>query len=205
MIHSPAALWHERQRFLPAVLAVAFSAMLIILQAGLLFGFFALKSIPIDHAPADLWVAHPAVQSVDLGRPLPEKWVERLAVQPEVVRADPCLMTFVVLRKPDGQSEQCLLIGSRLDGDAAGAIHELTPDLRQRLIEPGTVVADDTDLGDFGRGGREDVAEASGRQIRLVGRVHGLRGLGATYLFCSLQTARLLSPGLREDEVSFLL
>lgn len=46
MIHSPAALWHKRQRFFPAVLAVAFSALLIVLQAGLLLGFFSLKSVP---------------------------------------------------------------------------------------------------------------------------------------------------------------
>jgi putative ABC transport system permease protein len=204
VIHSPAALWHERQRFFPAVLAVAFSALLIILQAGLLLGFFALKSIPIDHAPADLWITHAAVQSVDLGRPIPERWLERFARQPEVVRSDPCLMSFLVLRKPDGQAEQCLLMGSRLDDEAVGAIRELTPDLRQRLSEPGTIAADETDLGDFGRGGREDVAEVSGRQVRLVGRVHGVKGLGAAYLFCSLQTARLLCPDLREDEVSFI-
>jgi putative ABC transport system permease protein len=204
VIHSPAALWHERQRFFPAVLAVAFSALLIILQAGLLLGFFALKAIPIDHAPADLWLAHPAVQSVDLGRPIPEKWLDRFTAQPEVERTDPCLMSYIILRKPDGQSEQCLLIGSRLDEGAVGAVHELTPELRRRLSEPGTIAADETDLGDFGRGGREDVAEASGRQVRLVGRVHGVKGLGAAYLFCSLQTARLLCPDLREDEVSFI-
>jgi putative ABC transport system permease protein len=205
VIHSPAALWHERQRFLPAVLAVAFSALLIILQAGLLLGFFSLKSIPIDQAPADLWIAHPAVQSVDLGRPIPEKWTERVASQPEVVRTEPYIMRFVVLHKPDGESEQCLVIGSRLDDEALGAIRELSSPLRERLTEPGSVVADESDLGEFGRGGREDVGEAAGRQVRLVGRVHGVKGLGAAYLFCSLQTARRLTPELREDEVTFLL
>jgi putative ABC transport system permease protein len=205
VIHSPAALWHERQRFLPAVLAVAFSALLIILQAGLLLGFFSLKSIPIDHASADLWIAHPAVESVDLGRPIPENWIERVAGQPEVVRTEPYIMTFLVLHKPDGQSEQCLLIGSRLDDEALGAVRELTAPLRERLTEEGTIVADDSDLGGFGRDGREEVAEASSRQVRLVGRVRGLRGLGAAYLFCSLPTARRLTPELREDEVSFIL
>jgi putative ABC transport system permease protein len=205
VIHSPAALWHERQRFLPAVLAVAFSALLIILQAGLLLGFFSLKSIPIDRAPADLWVAHEAVRSVDLGRPIPENWLERLEAQHEVVRAEPYLISFIVLRKPDGESETCLLIGSRLDSEALGAIRELTPALRQRLTEPGTVVADDTNLGEFGRDGREDVAETASGRVRLVGRVHGLKGLGAAYLFASLQTARRLMPELRENEVTFLL
>jgi len=205
MIHSPRALWHQRQRFLPAVLVVAFSALLIILQAGLLLGFFSLKSIPIDHASADIWVAHPAVRSVDVGRPFPETWLDRVAVQPEVVRTDTLLMTFLTLNKPDGQSETCILIGSRLDDESLGAVSELTPQLRQRLTEPGTFVVDETDMGSFGRQGNEDIAEAFGQRVRLVGRVHGLKGLGAAYLFCSLETARILCRGIRRDEVSFLL
>jgi putative ABC transport system permease protein len=205
MLHSPRALWHQRQRFLPAVLVVAFSALLIILQAGLLLGFFSLKSIPIDHASADIWVAHPAVRSVDVSRPFPEKWLEHVATQPEVVRTECLLMTFLTLNKPDGQSETCMLIGSRLDGEALGAVSELTPELRRRLTEPGTFVADETDMGSFGGGGSEDVAEAFGRRVRLVGRVPGVKGLGAAYLFCSLETARMLCQGIRRDEVSFLL
>ena len=205
MIHSPRALWHQRQRFLPAVLVVAFSALLIILQAGLLLGFFSLKSIPVDHASADVWVAHPAVRSVDMSRPFPERWLERVADQPEVERVETLLTTFLTLNKPDGQSETCMLIGSRLDSESLGAVAELTPQLRQRLSEPGTLVADDTDMGSFGRPGSEDIGEAMGRRVRLVGRVPGVRGLGAAYLFCSLETARLLCRAVGHDEVSFLL
>ena len=106
----------------PAVLVVAFNALLIILQAGLLLGFFSLKSIPIDHASADIWVAHPAVRSVDVGRPFPETWLDRVAVQPEVVRTETLLMTFLTLNKPDGQSETCILIGCRLDDESLGAV-----------------------------------------------------------------------------------
>jgi putative ABC transport system permease protein len=205
MIHSPAALWHERQRFFPAVLAVAFSALLIVLQAGLLLGFFSLKSVPIDHADADLWVGHPAVQSVDLGRPIPEHWLERIAGQPEVMRTEPFLMTTVVLNRPDGESEACILIGTRLDADSLGAINELTPELRRKLTEPMTLIADESDLGQLGRNEAGDYAEAAGRRVRIVGRVRGIKGLGAAYLFSSLETARQLSRGLGQDQVSFLL
>src|SRR6516164_6446498 len=63
--YSLATLWHERQRYLPGVLAVAFSALLIALQCGLLLGLFAITSIPIDHTAADpsaraTWPALPA-------------------------------------------------------------------------------------------------------------------------------------------------
>src|SRR5262249_32794931 len=132
------------------------------LQAGLLLGFFSLKSIPIDQAAADLWIGHPAVLSVDLGRPIPERWLERIAGQPEVVRAQPYLMALVVLNRPDGESESCILIGSRLDEESLGAIRELTPQLRQKLTEPLTLAADESDLGQLGRGEQGDYAEVLG-------------------------------------------
>ncbi len=201
MIHSPAALWHERQRFLPAVLAVAFSALLIVLQAGLLLGFFSLKSVPIDRASADLWVSHPDVPSVDLGRPIPERWLERVAAQPEVARAEPYVLAPLTLNRADGRTETCLLIGSRLDGDALGPVRDLTPQLRRALTEPGTLVTDET----ITSGPGDDVAEVRGQRVRLVGRVPGLKGLGVAYLFCSLETARMLGVGLRPDEVNFVL
>src|SRR5437588_191463 len=67
MSYALTTLWHERQRYLPAVLAVAFSCLLIALQCGLLLGLFSITSIPIDESSADLWVGHPEVPSVDLG------------------------------------------------------------------------------------------------------------------------------------------
>ena len=61
MSYSLATLWYERQRYLPGVLAVAFSALLIALQCGLLLGLFSITSIPIDHnRPTSGW-AHPQV------------------------------------------------------------------------------------------------------------------------------------------------
>ena len=46
MLHAPAALWYERHRYLPAVLAVGFSALLIVLQFGLhLLGFIRKRNV----------------------------------------------------------------------------------------------------------------------------------------------------------------
>ena len=72
-------LWHERSRFLPGILAVAFSAVLIALQCGLLMGLFSITSLPIDHSGADIWVGSPKVLSVDLGRPIPQSFMTRIA------------------------------------------------------------------------------------------------------------------------------
>src|SRR5437879_13136954 len=88
MSYSLATLWHERSRFLPGILAVAFSALLIAVQGGLLLGIFSLFALPIDRSRADLWVGYPGAPSVDLCLPIPKAWEARLVIQPEVERAE---------------------------------------------------------------------------------------------------------------------
>ena len=64
-------LWFEKGRYLPGVLAVTFSAVLIAVQFGLLLGLFSITSLPIDESNADVWVGPPKVPSVDLARTIP--------------------------------------------------------------------------------------------------------------------------------------
>ena len=87
-------LWHGRNRFLPAVLAVSFSAVLIAVQLGVLLGTLAVTSKPIDHASAHIWVGIRDVPSIELGHPIPESWLFRLQAQPEVEDAEGYLYEF---------------------------------------------------------------------------------------------------------------
>jgi putative ABC transport system permease protein len=204
MHYSLATLWHERQRFLPGILAVAFSAVLIVLQFGLLLGLFAITSIPIDHTPAHVWVGAPAVLSVDLGRPMPEDYLLRVAALPGVERPELFLQGFMYWGKPNGGSELCTVIGSQVEADSLGALRELTPELRRRLAEPGAVVVDEGELGRLGIGGVGDVAEITNQRVRVVGLVRGLRALTGPYVFCSLRTARPLLR-LAPDQTTYVL
>jgi putative ABC transport system permease protein len=185
-------LWHERQRYLPGVLAVAFSALLIALQCGLLLGLFSITSLPIDRSRADVWVAAPQVLSVDLGRPIPSKVQSRVASEPHITRTETYLLGFMYWSKPKGGSELCLVIGSDLDDGALGPVKELTPELRDRLSEPGSVVVDRSELGRLGITGVGDVAEITGRRVRVVGLISGFKSLAGPYVLCSQTTARPL-------------
>jgi putative ABC transport system permease protein len=194
MSYALSTLWYERQRYVPAVLAVAFSCLLIALQCGLLLGLFSITSIPIDESRADVWVGHPEVPSVDLGIPIPEAWQSYLAL-PEVERTEPYMEGFAYWNKPTGGMELVLVIGTRLGPDSIGAIKELTPELRARLSEPDSVVIDQGEFGRLGITGVGSTAEIMGKRIRVVGTVSGLRGLAGPYLFCSIYTARqILRP-----------
>ncbi len=190
MSYSLATLWYERQRFLPGILATAFSALLIVVQCGLLLGLFAIVSIPIDHSTADVWVGSPQVLSVDLGRPMPERYLHRVAAQPEVERCELFLQGFMHWTKPNGGSELCIVVGLRLGDDALGSPHELTPSLRAKLAEPGAVIVDEGELPRLGIRGVGAVAEITNQRVRVVGTVRGLRSLSGPYVFCSVPTAR---------------
>src|SRR5262249_13377012 len=157
----------ERQRFLPGILAVAFSAVLIALQCGLLLGMFSFASLPVDHTRADIWLGSPDLLSVDLGRPVPQRYLSRLAGQPGVERCETYLQGFTYWAKPGGGQEMCMVIGSRLEDDSLGAVRELTPEQRALLTEPDTVVVDAADLGRLGIRGIDDRAEISGRRVRV--------------------------------------
>jgi putative ABC transport system permease protein len=197
-------LWHERQRFLPGILAVAFSALLVALQCGLLLGMIAFASIPIDHSGADVWVGGPQVISVDLGRPIRDSHLARLACQPEVEQCEIYLQSFAYWARHDGSTELCMVIGTRLSDRALGAVRELTPELRARLTEPGAIVVDESDLGRLGIRGVGDVTEITGQRVRVVGLVRGLRSFIGAYVFCSIQTARSLLQ-LDSRQAIFLL
>jgi putative ABC transport system permease protein len=203
MSYALSTLWYERQRYVPAVLAVAFSCLLIALQCGLLLGLFSITSIPIDESSADIWVGHPEVPSVDLGIPIPEAWQSFLAY-PEVERTEPYMEGFAYWKKPTGGTELVLIIGTRLGPDAIGAIKQLTPRHRTLLSEPNTVVIDDGEFGRLGITKVGDTAEILGKRVRVVATVNGFRSLAGPYLFCSLDTSRnLLRPPA--DQCTFIL
>jgi putative ABC transport system permease protein len=203
MSYALSTLWHERQRFFPGVLAVAFSALLIALQCGLLLGLFSITSIPIDHSQADIWMCHPKIPSVDLGLSIPESWSAYLS-QPEIERTEVYMEGFAYWSKPTGGMELSIIIGSRMSADALGAIKQLSPLHRQILSEYMTVVID---RGEFERLGVSKVgeyAEINKQKVRIVGTVKGLRSLAGPYVFCSVETAKRILP-TPPKHVSFVL
>jgi putative ABC transport system permease protein len=207
MSYALATLWHDRNRYWPGVLAVAFSALLIALQCGLLLGLFSITSLPIDTTHADVWIGHPEVLSVDLGRPIPERWKAYTAL-PEVERTEVFVEGFTYWTKPDGGSELCVIIGSRLEGNPLGAVDRLTPELRAKLTEPGAIVIDKSEFSRLGVKIVGDTAETAGRpignRVRIVGTVEGLKSLAGPYIFCSIDTARRLL-GLTSDQTTYIL
>jgi putative ABC transport system permease protein len=214
MNYALATLWHERSRFLPGVLAVTFSAVLIALQCGLLLGLFSVTSLPIDNTRADIWIGSKEVKSVDLGRPVPITHMSRLGAFNDVEREsiEFYYQSFANWKLPNGSSELCLVIGSKLDDGNLGSVvgpnrgEGLTPELRYRLTEPGGVVVDFDDKWRLGITDIGQTAEINNHKVRVVGFIKGYKSLAGPYVFCSQQTARtVLSIVLSQDHCTYLL
>jgi putative ABC transport system permease protein len=206
MSYSLATLWYERQRFLPGVLAVAFSALLIALQCGLLLGLFSITSMPVDHTWADVWVGSPEVLSVDLGSAISESYFSRVASQPSVHYCESYLQGFAYWSKPNGGRELCMVIGARLEPDSLGLIQELKdrPDLVALLTEPGAILIDESEVDRLDVKAIGDRAKISEQQVRVVGMLKGLKSLAGPYIFCSTSTARALLHLTMEQTTYFL-
>ncbi len=199
MTYALATIWYERQRFLPAILAVSFSAILITVQSGIMIGLLSTISLPVDKSQADVWVGYPGVRSVDLGRPIPERWVNRLEAQPEVVRVEPAILGFslwirVASRDSPATPEVITVVGTKLGPGSLGAVEYLRahPEIMAKLLEPNSVAVDESDLGRLGIRGVGEQAEVFGNRIKVVGLVKGYRSIGGPYIFCSIETARKL-------------
>jgi putative ABC transport system permease protein len=211
MSYALTTIWYERSRFLPAILAVAFSALLIALLTGLVLGLLSMMSTPVDRSSAQIWVGRPGVRSVDLGGPIPDYWMSRLAEQPEVDRVEPCLIGFALWARGDRISPEAItVVGTRLEPDSIGAVEPLKqrPDLLAELAEVGAVVVDESDVKRLGiRGVAGERAEVFGYRVRVVGTVQGLKGLGGPFVFCSLRTARILlkATGPQSNQVTYWL
>src|SRR5258707_8974258 len=102
MSYALLTLWFDRQRYLPGVLAVAFSALLIALQCGLLFGLLSITSIPIDRASADVWIGSPKVLSVDVNQTISLSKMQPRLLDQGIAQVEAYILKFGNWEKPGG-------------------------------------------------------------------------------------------------------
>lgn len=195
-------LVHEWRRFLPSALAVAFSGVLLLVQAALVLGIFNSAAVYIKKSGGDLWVGYPGTQSIELGRPIPHDAEIRLRMDPEVIRVEPFRWIDGDWRGPaDKGGVSVFISGIDTRADAMMFADVLEPELRAKLDGPDSVIIDRADLAKLGL----DIgaqAVINGKRVRVVGVGNGLRALGGVNILTSLATARRLETD-GGDEVAY--
>ncbi len=189
-------LRYEWRRFLPAVLAIGFSSLLLLLQAALVLGIFGSASVYVSGSSADLWLGYPGTQSVDQGRPVDPNLQSLLLMQPQVAKVEPFYWLDADWRGPakDTGGVSVYVSGIDIGRDGLMFSRALSPQLRQRLALPDSVIVDRAELDKLGVGIGER-AHLNGHPVRVVGASSGLRALGGVNVVASLETARHLQGG----------
>ena len=207
-----ATLRHEWRRFLAAVLAVAFSGLLVLVQLGLLIGMFGTVAVYIDESDADLWVGFAGTQSIDLGKPFNAQVETRLRLHPQVERVEPFIFAQSDWRTPAGVNLFTYLLGIDPGERGMGFAKVLPPQLRALLLEPMTVIIDEADRDKLGIAmPAADTplpsAEIGGKRVKIVASIKGLRAIGGVNVVASLATARAIdgSATREQQEVSYFL
>ncbi|MBU6477580.1 MAG: ABC transporter permease [Xanthomonadaceae bacterium] len=196
-------LIHEWRRFLPAMLAVAFSGLLLLMQAALVFGIFGSAATYITASDADLWVGYPGTQSIELGRPIGPAARTAMLMDPGVARVEPFAWVDGDWRGPAGTGGVSVFVsGISTEPDGMIFADVLTAAQRASLKEPFAVIVDRADLSKLGVpiGGQ---ALINGDLVRIVGVANGIRALGGVNVVASLDTARTLDNDTGGTEVAY--
>jgi putative ABC transport system permease protein len=177
-------------KFLTSLLGVSFAVGLINLQGGLLLGMLEQSSLLIDYGEADIWVGHRFMDNLDIGNPIPERWVHRLRGIEGVDRAEPYLVMFSRFQTPDGHLESVIVVGCDTDSLLGNAWAMAEGD-RRAIRHPDGILAPVEDLDKLGNCKLGGTYELNNHRARIVGLTRGLVSFTTSpYICTSLRRAQ---------------
>ena len=197
-------LIYEWRRYLAAVIALAFSGLLILAEVGMFVGIGKSFTATIDRSPADVIITGPKSESLldDSGSGLPRRVLPLVYMHPEVLRIDDMAAGGGMFRninagttaKTKEQYVQMMAVDL-----APGAVTwpvDYTPQMRLVLSEPYTVAIDETDLAKLGVK-QNDHAIMNGHLVKVAIVLHNYANVNRPMIVTSRDTLRLL--GLSGD------
>ena len=192
------SLRHETQRYVPAVLAVSFAGLLLLVQIGLLLGLFRTVTAVIDRSHADLWITSPGVESFDQGADFPARVELQRAAAPGVEQTEQVRMFSADVLTPRGNKLSATVIGYDLAPGGFVMPDEFRPGLARAMGTPDGVVIDAADRSKLGAT-LGTVLEVNGHRAVVVGMTGHFRSIGGVYLFTSLHSSNVMLR--REGEI----
>ncbi|MHB8285145.1 MAG: ABC transporter permease [Caulobacteraceae bacterium] len=188
---------YEWRRYLAAVVALAFSGVLILAQVGMFMGMGKAFTATIDRSRADIFVLAPKANSL-IGGPsgLPRRIEPLVYMDPEVVEvADMADNDAPFANQPkDGKPRKREWSQIESVDTEPGALTlpvDFTEDVRQALEEPYAVAIDQTALARLGVK-LGDTASLNNKTVYVRAILHGYPNLNQPSVVVSRQTFRLL-------------
>ncbi|PWC33363.1 ABC transporter permease [Azospirillum sp. TSO35-2] len=190
-------LVHEWKRFAAAILTLAFSGLLILIQVGLLLGQLDAFTLPVTRSKADLWVTAANIRSWDQSTSVPARSEGLFWSHPAVLDVREMGMSYVDWKTGDGARQSVMVVGVPLQQGALGGLEGFSAEALALLSNPDTVLVDEADAAKLGAqvGG---TAEIAGKRVTIGGLVHGFRSNLMPLVFASPSSLRQITmdPGI---------
>lgn len=206
-----ATLIHEWRRYLAAVIALAFSGLLILAQVGMFTGIVKGATATIDRSRADLMIMPPKMESlINSGSSaLPRRIQPLLYMHPEVAEVasfdgDGARWTN---RPAPGKKAVTTFVQVNMVDTRAGAVTlpvDYSETVRLALMEPYAIAIDRTALKRLGVK-LGDAAALNGRTVRVRAILDGYPDINQASVVISRDTMRMLGLGEKSDKTGPLM
>jgi len=193
-----ATLLYEWRRYTAAVVALAFSGLLILAQVGMFTGIVQGATATIDRSRADIMILPKKMESLinSGGGSLPARLQPQIYMNPEVVEVasmDNDGGRWINHPK-DGKKAVTTFININMVDTRPGAVNlptDFDETIRTALLEPYAVVIDETQLKRLGVKLGDD-ASLNGRTVHVRGVLHGYPDVNNASITMSRDTMRLM-------------
>jgi putative ABC transport system permease protein len=204
-------LIYEWRRYLAAVIALAFSGLLILAEVGMFVGMGKSFTATIDRSPADVMVMAPKSESLmNGGNGLPRRFMPLMYMHPEVVSVadldgDGALFqTISTDPKVKKKREYVQIMAVDLQPGSVTLPRDYGPDAVAALSEPFAIAVDETTLPRLGvKVG--DKAILNGKIIHVRYVLHGYANVNQPMVAMSRDSLRMLGLASTGERVGPLM
>ena len=206
-----ATLIHEWRRYLAAVIALAFSGVLILAQMGLMTGILRAFTATIDRSPAEIIILPPKAQSL-MGTTeavLPSRIRPRMYLHPEVTAVDTWEFKVAEWTNIPGPGEKQVRAFARVAmvDPAPGSVTlpvDFPESARRALEAPLSLVLDASSTAKLGAKVGDSVI-VQGQTLQVAGLVTGYANIELPTAFVSRDTLIRLGLMTGGDQTGLLL
>ena len=203
-------LIYEWRRYLAAVIALAFSGLLILAQVGMFAGIGEAFTATIERSPADIMVLGPKAENLmGGGSGVPRRLMPQVYMHPEVVQVRDLDGDGALWQNfpKDGSKRKREFVNISAIDPYLGSVTlptDYTEEWRRALIEPYSVAIDATSQGRLGaRLG--DKVSLNGKTVRVRAIITGYPNMMSPTVVVSRDTLRMLGMASGAQRVGPLM
>jgi putative ABC transport system permease protein len=195
---------YEWRRYLAAVVALAFSGLLILAQVGMFVGIGKAFTATIDRSRAEIFILSPKSDSLLNTTGMPSRLKPLVYLEPEVVEVTDLAQNGALFSNLDKGGDKkrnyVNVSGIDIEPGALGLPTDFTDETRIALSEPYAVAMDKSVLGTLGVK-LGDTAALNGHSVKVAAILTNYPNLVQPTVMVSRQTLRLLGMARPSNRV----